>query len=176
MSLATLRRRCEARLAELDLPVPFDVGALCRALETRRGRPIVLCPVATGAGPCGLWADTPTADLIFYERDTTPLHREHIIVHELCHLLWEHRPPPLSEADVRQLLFPDLQPALVRSVLQRASYSRDEEREAELLSTLILEQAGRAAVPGTPVTERQRPGPLGRLETVLEDGGEGRRD
>ena len=58
----------------------------------------------------GLWVAMPTADVIFHERETSPLHRGHIILHELCHLLSGHRPAPISREEAARLLLPDLQP------------------------------------------------------------------
>ncbi|MDP8928183.1 MAG: hypothetical protein M3O70_06295, partial [Actinomycetota bacterium] len=85
MDLKRLRQRCMLRLNELPLPVPFDITSFCDLLVPHRGRPIVLHPMTSQAGICGSWIATPDADHIFYERDTSPLHQEHIIVHELSH-------------------------------------------------------------------------------------------
>jgi hypothetical protein len=136
-----LRRRCLARLRDLPLPAPFDIHALCDRVAQRRGRPIVLIPVAGLTGVCGLWIATDTTDLICYENDTTRPHQDHIILHELSHVLCDHYPVTLSgELDTRALL-PDLDPAMVRAVLGRAGYTTDEEREAETLASLIRQHA-----------------------------------
>ena len=173
MDLRTLRARCERRLGELELAEPFDLRAFCDALAARRGRPIVLVPVAGSSGPCGLWAATPTEDLVFYERDTSPLHQEHIILHEVCHLLCGHPPALVDERELGQLLVPDLAPGTLRHVLRRAAYSGDEEREAELLASLILERVGGGLSPGarSPAPAPEAAGLLDRLGAVLEEGG-----
>ncbi|MEJ2854225.1 MULTISPECIES: hypothetical protein [unclassified Saccharothrix] len=147
-----MRRRHAALLRELPTPVPFDVGPLCRAVADARGRPIRLIPVAGLTGVCGLWIATDTTDLIFHESDTTPPHRDHIVLHELAHVLCDHYPASVSLAERARLLLPDLDPALVQRVLGRAGYSTAEEREAELLASLI----------------RQRDVPTGSLRTALE--------
>jgi hypothetical protein len=131
-----LRRRCLARLRDLPLPAPFDVRTLCDQIAARRGRPIRLVPMAGLTGVCGLWIATDTTDLVCYERDTTRPHQDHIILHELSHLLCEHFPVGLPGA-----LLPDLDPAMVRTVLGRAGYSTAEEREAETLASLIRQRA-----------------------------------
>ncbi|GAB1510455.1 hypothetical protein [Actinophytocola sp. KF-1] len=136
-----LRRRCRARLRDLPLPVPFDVHELCARVAARRGRPIRLLPVAGLTGVCGLWIATDTTDLICYERDTTRPHQDHIILHELSHVLCDHHPA----GDHASALFPDLDPAMVRAVLGRAGYSSDEEREAETLASLIRQRASTRA-------------------------------
>jgi hypothetical protein len=158
-----LRRRCAALVRDLPMPAPFDARALCEQVAARRGRPITLVPMEGLAGVCGLWVATATADLIFYEQVTTPPHQEHIILHELGHLLCDHhRSPDALGLPVAELL-PSLDPAMVQRVLGRAGYTSDEEREAELLASMIRERA-RAHGGGT-LTDR--------LHGALEDEGDG---
>ena len=136
-----LHRRCLARLRDLPLPTPFDVHELCDGVATRRGRPIRLLPVAGLTGVCGLWIATDTTDLICYERDTTRPHQDHIILHELSHVLCDHYPLSLPGKTDTTALFPDLDPTMVRAVLGRAGYTTHEEREAETLASLIRQRA-----------------------------------
>ncbi|AXB42862.1 hypothetical protein [Amycolatopsis albispora] len=133
--MSRLARRHAALLRDLPLPVPFDVHALCEQVAARRGRPIRLLPMSGLTGVCGLWIATDHTDLIFHESETTPPHREHIILHELAHVLCDHHPA------AGQALLPGLDPAMVRRVLGRAGYSSAEEREAELLASLIRQRA-----------------------------------
>lgn len=169
MDLKQLRQRCEVRLRELDLPAPFDVDAFCGSLAARRGRPVVLRPLVSKTGPWGLWVAGAAADFIFYEQETSLLHQEHIILHEASHLLCGHDPRPVSDAEFSRLLLPDLDPEVVRSVLRRAAYSAEEEREAELLASLILERAGRGAVTSARAADPEVAALLDRLEHVLEE-------
>ncbi|MFD9698258.1 hypothetical protein [Lentzea sp. NPDC059081] len=143
LSLRRLRRRCAARVRELPMPDPFDVRALCDLVAGQRGRPIELVPITERQGVLGLWVATDDSDLIFYEEATTLPHQDHIILHELCHLLCDHYAAPLPGAE----LMPHLDPEMVRSVLGRTGYSAVEEQEAELLASLILQQAGQPAAP-----------------------------
>lgn len=170
MDLTALRKRCEGRLKELalDLPTPFDVRAFCRALVMRRGRPIELLPIVGTRGPCGLWIASDEADYIFYEQQTSRLHQEHIILHEVCHVLCGHQPTPVSHADLSRL-FPDMHPDTVQRLLQRGGYSTEEEREAELLASLILEQTARRLPRAVSIPDGETAGLLGRLEASLED-------
>jgi hypothetical protein len=168
MDLKRLRQRCEARLRDLDLPAPFDIDSFRGVLETRRGRPIRLCPMISRAGPWGLWAAGPDADYIFYEQATSPLHREHIILHEASHLICGHCPVPLSEEEGSRLLFPDLDVETVKRVLGRVAYSGDEEREAELLASLILERAGRGVASRARTAALEHAALLDRLGAALE--------
>jgi hypothetical protein len=178
MDLARLRRRCEARLRSLELPVPFDVRAFAEGLAHRRGRPIVLQPQSRAGGCTGLWVATPAADVVFFEAETSPLHQEHIILHELCHLLLEHAPGGVPTAGPAGL-FPDVGPESVRRMLQRSGYSTEDDREAEFLASMILAKAIRGgsrgteppAAPADPVAA----GVLARLEASLDGAPRGQR-
>jgi len=167
VALGRLRRHCQAKLQELhlDLPVPFTIEAFCQALGARLGRQIVLCPVDTRTGPCGLWVATDTTDYFLYERATTPLHREQIVGHEAGHRVFNHRSAEVMHDELAELL--DLNVELVRQVLGRTAYSDQEEQVAEVFGTLVVEQAVRAVVP-----VRQPPDPeiaavLDRVQTAL---------
>ncbi|HEY3682482.1 MAG TPA: hypothetical protein VGL93_05560 [Streptosporangiaceae bacterium] len=140
MNRARVRRRHAALLRDLPRPVPFDVHTLCEGVAARRGRPIRLIPMSGLTGMCGMWVATDTMDLVFHESSTTPPHREHIILHELAHILCDHYPVSLDPAERAAMLMPGLDPALVRRVLGRAGYSTAEEREAELLASLIRQR------------------------------------
>lgn len=168
MELRELRRRCEVRLRDLDLPRPFDAWSLADVLAAHRGRPIHLYPVASLNGPGGLWVSTPSADWILYERDTSPLHQEHIILHELSHLVCEHASAQVGDPAFLQDIFPHLRPELVRSVLRRATYAADDEREAELLASMLLERAANA-MPDHPRPNPSVAGLIDRLESSLGD-------
>ncbi|MGW5446082.1 hypothetical protein [Streptomyces asiaticus] len=69
-------------------------GTRCHHLAAQRARPLRLHPLpaeAAATGACGLWLATDAEDHIFYERRTVPLHQEHIVLHEIGHLLFNHR-------------------------------------------------------------------------------------
>ncbi len=63
---------------------------------------------------------------------------------------------------------------MVQTVLKRAAYSAEEEREAELLASLISERAARRTLPQMSAIEPDVALLLGRLETALEEPGEGK--
>lgn len=166
MEFKELRRRCEQRLHDLDLPVPFDVLCLRDYLAEQRGRSIILRPIASKAGLLGMWVAIDAADVIFYAADTCSLHQQHIILHELSHLLCGHQVLPPSDPAYLQLLLPDISPEAISSILGRAAYSTDEECEAELLASLILERAAYAAVE-TPPSDSESVDVLDRLIALL---------
>jgi hypothetical protein len=144
MSTKEIRRRCQALVADLDIPVPFDSWELCAHIATRRGRAIRLRAVTMPAGsPCGIWLSTASNDYIFYEAHTSRLHQEHIIVHEIGHVLCDHHATAALSPETSRLLLPNLDPALVNRVLSRGHYSAEEEQEAEMIAALILQHASR---------------------------------
>jgi hypothetical protein len=144
MSTKAMRRRCAKLVDMLDIPVPFDVHVLCARVAAARGRSIELRAIPMPAGgPCGVWVSVAGRDFIFYERHTSGLHQEHIVLHEIGHFLGDHEAGTVLDPDISQLLMPDLDPAVVDRVLQRTHYSADNEREAETIASLILERANR---------------------------------
>ncbi|MFG2723196.1 regulator component [Streptomyces sp. NPDC048416] len=157
-----LQRRCIAMLRDLGVErsLPFD--AVRARVEELRGRPLVLRELpkeAALSGVCGLWLGTDAADYIFYEARTAPLHREHIILHEIGHVLCDHRRDIAARAEglAAGPLPDDLQPQLVKRLMARSSYTSSEEQEAEMIASLI-QSAGKPSRPA---------GPLGRLGAFL---------
>lgn len=140
------RRRARALSRRITLPNPFDLGQFLQVVAADRGRPIRVRPLA-GAQlptvPCGLWIAGETVDWVFVEDSTSPLHREHIVLHEIAHMVCGHT----TNLDRPSVLLPHLDPARVRMVLGRTSYSDDQEREAEALASLLLSRAHRARTP-----------------------------
>ncbi|GGQ79506.1 toxin [Couchioplanes azureus] len=153
----TLRRRCRRRLTALDLPATPSMAALCEQLARRRRRPIhLLAMPAQDAQPCGVWLSLSDADVIAYEAGTNSRHQDHIIAHELAHLICGHSMMDGSGPLDTRRLFPDLDPAMVRALLQRGHYSDEQEQEAEVMASLLLSRARRTAVApgGTELTTR----------------------
>lgn len=142
-TLARLRRRCETRVAAIELPRPFDIDAFCAQVAAERNRPIRVCalPSTAHAGaPCGAWLQTATTDWVFVEQSTSRFHRDHIVLHELAHMLCGHQGAgPLDESFVATLA-PDAVGA-IRHILGRTDYSTEAEQEAEMTARLILARA-----------------------------------
>src|SRR5437588_2776520 len=105
MDVKRLRKRCEERLQALPLPAPFDIHAFCNSVAQRRGHPIVLLAVPSGPGVTGAWLAGDDTDFIVYSEETTLLHQQHIVVHEVSHMLCGHKGVTLSPAELAQLLF-----------------------------------------------------------------------
>lgn len=164
-----LHARCEAAVRGLAIPAPFDAGTFCAALAGRRSRPIELLPLSLRGLTerevlYGVVIDKPSCDIIVYERDTSQLHQQQIILHEASHLILEHHlSVPLSEGS------PRLPPTIlgdgtIRHLLWRRSHTDAAEQEAEILASLILE---RAAI-GPPTGEEQDDAPtMAALERLV---------
>jgi hypothetical protein len=153
MKLRQLQRICAAKVEALEIPSPFDVHKFCKFVERARGRAIHLIPRALPvASPSGLCVSTNAGDYIFYESQTSALHQEHIILHEVGHLLCEHR-AEVSREEISELLLPDLDPGMVQHVLGRTCHPVWAEQEAEIIASLILakvERQRREAARATP--------------------------
>ena len=143
MDLRSVRRRCESTLRTVTIPDPFEVNEFAAVVSRRRGRRLELLPKQTSAGPCGVWVALPDVDYVFYEPDTSALHRDHIVVHELGHLLRQHEPTECVDDGVLRVLFPGLSADMVKRVLGRTSYNDVEEQEAEMIASLVSEQVHR---------------------------------
>ncbi|MFA7765874.1 hypothetical protein ACGFNX_23825 [Streptomyces sp. NPDC048723] len=116
-------------------------------------------------GPFGVWIATGTSDYIVYQRETTKPHQDHIILHEVGHIMAGHESDEGDE-DLLGLMMPDIAPQAIRRALRRTSYDQDHEREAELVATIILEWASvlnRVAPP--PPEDRS----VRRVHTALGD-------
>jgi hypothetical protein len=74
---------------------PFDLERFLRELvQLRGGREIVLTPISVrsgGATVCGYCLTTAERDHVYYAQSRSRLHRTHNAVHELAHLLLDHR-------------------------------------------------------------------------------------
>ena len=174
MDTHDLRDVCARRLRELDVPVtvPFHAEQWCAAFARKRDRPILIRPVAAGCEgfACGVWVATGTADIILVERATTPQHQDHIIAHELGHMVFDHYGDLAATSDLLGTLLPHLDPALVRRVLGRNAYTAVEEREAEVFASVLMM--------GAPAVDASRPGAadpdieqVNRFASALEPGG-----
>ncbi len=123
----------------MNLVESADVAALCRHVASARGRPLHLLDIRQrGPGPTGLWVATEKADYIFYSDLATALHRGHIILHEIGHMVLDHRVSAALTEATAELLVPNLNPDVVRRTLSRSNYSAIEEREAEIFASLLM--------------------------------------
>ncbi|MFG2131781.1 hypothetical protein ACGFNV_28725 [Streptomyces sp. NPDC048751] len=160
-SWSDFRTRCDAILDGLPLgrSQPLTIDALCAAIQEQHGRRLSLSPLPKQAGAtahlCGLWVSLGHTDHIFYETSTNALHQRHIILHEISHLLLDHRTTDSDGGGSlpgMEALFPGLDPAMVRRLLARGrtDYTELQEQQAELLATLIHQRSTERPSHGAP--------------------------
>lgn len=128
----------ERQIECLSLPYRFTTRELRDAIAARRGKPITLTPLdilGTSEAPCGVRLETPHVDLVFYEKNASIHHQRHIITHELMHVFRDH--PGSLEVDASTAHAVGVDPTLVLRMSGRTSYSSADEREAELLASLV---------------------------------------
>lgn len=161
-----LRRWCKRELRNLGARPPLKVEGLCRLLGKHRGRSIhLLAHRFPTHDPSGLWLATDTADYIFYQQETSTVHQNHIITHEVGHILAGHRGSEMS-GEILEGMMPHLSPDAVRRMLQRTTYQEEQEREAELFASIIMEFS-------LPLDERSAPpedSPAYRMGMALSGG------
>jgi hypothetical protein len=144
--LRDLRARCRERVDTLAAQLPLDrltgVEELCALLSARRGR--LVFPEAASLPPtiAGVWVANTRADYIFYAQDAPRPHQEHIILHELAHLICGHESGP-AEAELLATLIEHHWRRLrhrhshLRPVDQEILETSDEERDtAERLDVM----------------------------------------
>ena len=103
-------------------------------------RAIKLVPVDTEPGaPSGMWCRTAETDYLYYERQTSPFHQAHILLHLAARLLLNNQ----SGLTLDPALVPDLSPRLVRLILGDDVQVSQADAEAENLAILSLERANR---------------------------------
>lgn len=142
MRYGELSRRARARVRELDeavgIPRPPDVNVLLDRLERHRGRRIDLHETTkTAGGPCGLWIQQADRDVIVYAADTSELHQDHIIFHEIGHMISDHRGDCALAVGAARELALTASPTLIRHIFARSTYSTTEELEAEMIASFI---------------------------------------
>ncbi|WP_151479304.1 hypothetical protein [Streptomyces albicerus] len=169
MYITRRRARCEAAADVVAIPRPFDLDALCEGIAAQRSRPLRLVALEgapDSSMPCGVLVATESADLIFYEPATSALHKLQIVLHELAHLLLGHGAPDADRPAYATRLLPDTEDCednedglgidldQVLHILGRTSYSDNEEKDAELLATILSHRILDREATTNPVLER----------------------
>ncbi|MFI6168286.1 hypothetical protein ACIBCN_16005 [Nocardia sp. NPDC051052] len=132
----------------VPLPNPWNLNAYLAAVAAHRGRSIGLHTAAKalvneiGCGGGGLWVARKHDDLIIYDAEATDRNADHIILHEVGHMLLGHgtresdrrapAPPALA------LMLPSVSPQSVEHVLGRREFGVDREREAEVFADMTM--------------------------------------
>ncbi|MGW7292816.1 hypothetical protein ACWGIB_10575 [Streptomyces xiamenensis] len=152
---ADLHRLLRRELRSLGATHPLNVEELCDALGKRRGRTLYLRPAPLAKpGPSGYWAEYETFDVILYQQETTRLHQEHIILHEVGHILVaeEEEGAPVNAEETSHdpdhgtnsvegwaEMLPVFGESAIKRLARRCSYEDGEECQVELAATIIME-------------------------------------
>jgi hypothetical protein len=160
----------QRQIRALGLTGPTDLTTLCAKLAEQRDRPIHLLEMPSGAtGLSGMWVPAQSADYIFYDRHATGVHRNHIILHEIAHLVFGHAGGAEFSAAAARLLTPNIDVAVARRILGRSYYTDEDERAAETLATLLLSRITVRPVPtrSPPEAPAEVAAVLNRLRTMF---------
>lgn len=125
--------KSEALLDEIDLPSPFTVDAMVDSVAAHIGSTIRIRDVHLEAeSPCGLWLALGKVNYIFVDA-RSHIHRDHIILHELAHMICGHNQ---GQVDLAGFL-PGIDPSRIHTALARSGYNDHQEAEAEIMATII---------------------------------------
>jgi hypothetical protein len=113
----------------------FTLPHFIAYLVKLRQRPIILQAIPLEEEIHGIWLQVPHADYVLYNWNDHPLHQVHNVLHEIGHILLDHRCYPIPE-----ILPPELLAKLNGiSIVQMRGQFRlveqvrpDDEREAEM--------------------------------------------
>ncbi|WP_157187611.1 hypothetical protein [Nocardia vinacea] len=149
MRTTDLRKRCERRIDTLWLPARFGIDEVCERLASHVGSRIELIPMALPpASPLGLLLTDERGHSVIYEESASLIHRQQIIFHEFAHLLFGHTGQPIGD-DRRHCMFVHIAHEIQGQVLARSCGSTEQETEAEMTATLLLQRAHRSSQPVT---------------------------
>ena len=119
----------------------FELAHFIQHIERLKRREIILTPLPFEPGLSAVWIRAETADYIFYNVRTHPIHQTHNILHELAHILLDHTCWTIEQ---EQGLPPELLDHVQTSPLQGRLRKADphlradhEEQEAEAVVFLI---------------------------------------
>ncbi|KIA60263.1 hypothetical protein FG87_37925 [Nocardia vulneris] len=129
----------------LALPRTWRRDTFLEQVAALVGKQIRLLPLTAevaGQLPCGLVLERADDVVIAYDATGSEYHADHIILHEVGHLLLAHGGQRSTAPDAAvQILFPNVRPETVLRVLHRGDYDDLAERQAELFASLIMSTA-----------------------------------
>lgn len=129
---------CRKHVRALRLDPYATAYELCDQMSTLRGRAIRVVEARLPMpGPLGVWISRAQDDVIVVQELATGSHRDHIVLHELAHILCDHEGEELPDCEPALPALTTLAPG--RVVRMRSAYDSASEREAELLATALAE-------------------------------------
>ncbi|MFC9433883.1 hypothetical protein [Nocardia sp. NPDC057030] len=143
------------RVSTLRVPQPWNLADFLEPVTAMLGKEIRLMPLpndTAAALPCGLVLERADDIVIAYDAHSSGYHADHIVLHEIGHLLLDHAGTPdhrTTRATIENL-FPSMDPDSVLRVLQRSDYTDVAERQAELFASLVMSES-RTATASSPL-------------------------
>lgn len=116
------------------------LDAFVDRLAAQRQRPIVILhlPGAVSSSTVyGAWLPTADTDYVFVAEQLSGIHRQHVVLHELGHMVLNHRPAGGGAA-----LFDGVSGELAQRLLARHEHGDVQERQAELFASRIMSVGG----------------------------------
>lgn len=132
----------------------FSLQSFAQWVATKRQREMQCIGWHLPASISGIWLATEETDFVFYETRTPAIHQIHIQLHELAHILCNHKTIDLDlETGMgREAVLQYLAGAFatgrrqdqpIKQLFLRSFRDNKEEQEAELLSALIQQRVAR---------------------------------
>ena len=132
-----LRKRLKQVISDLGLEHRYTIHDIqVRVLTNRRRRLEIYRVSDLPIEFTGLWAATPTCDVIMCPSQASQAHIEHIILHEIAHMLLGHRPTISGDAAIIKQYLEQVKPD-AQAVQTRGAYDQRQEVEAEELALLL---------------------------------------
>lgn len=151
MDIRYLRETSASHLDAVPVSRPFDLFDYCDAVAAHRGRAIRLFESAgpfTSEHPSAAWVAMAEEDHVYLAEGLTPAHRALAALHEIAHMWLGHDPRLIFGRPARtSSIGAQRTAATARRALARAGFARRQERDAETLASLIMEQAGIGPAP-----------------------------
>ncbi|MEV0178995.1 hypothetical protein AB0I54_06760 [Streptomyces sp. NPDC050625] len=131
---------CRKFVRSLQLDPYATAYELCDQISSLRARPIrVVESRLPIPGPMGVWVCRAHDDVVVVQELATGAHHDHIVLHELAHILCEHEGETFPEYEpVLPILDQERDGGAVLRL--RSAYDSETEREAELLAAAFAEQ------------------------------------
>ncbi|KAF0849190.1 hypothetical protein [Nocardia caishijiensis] len=139
-------RTVQRLVSSLLLPRPWNLAVFATQIGDLMGKPIELRPIrglSAGGLPCGVVLEKVDSIVIAYEANSTAYHIEHIVLHEIGHLLLDHAGccADRSKRATLETFFPGFDPDSVLRVLERTDYDDNDEAQAELFASLVMAES-----------------------------------
>ncbi|MFI6040549.1 hypothetical protein ACIA8C_02880 [Nocardia sp. NPDC051321] len=134
-----------ALAASLEVPRPWRLRTFVDHVATLLGKPITLLPQPdlTAEGfPCGVVIERPDSFVVAFDAASSGYHTDHIVLHEIAHLLLDHAGyvSPTSRHRTLRQLFAEIDTDVVLRVLARTDYDDILESQAELFASLVMSE------------------------------------